>query len=127
MKYIQKYSSILLVALAATFVLALPASAVNVVDDSCSAAGADSSLCSASGDDLFGAGGIWSNIINALLFVIGAVAVLMIIIGAFSYVTGGGDPNALTSAKNTIQYAAIGLVLALAAGGIINFVLERFA
>ena len=62
-------------------------------------------------------------IINVLLFVIGAVAVIMIIIGGIRYVVSGGDQNAVTGAKNTILYAIIGIVVAVLAYAVVNFVL----
>mgnify|MGYP001170086102 CR=1 FL=1 len=66
-------------------------------------------------------------IINVLLFVIGAVAVIMIIIGGIRYVVSGGDQAAVTGAKNTILYSVIGLVVALLAYAIVNFVLDNLA
>ncbi len=64
------------------------------------------------------------SIINILLFVIGIIAVLMIIIGGIRYVVSGGDSNAVTGAKNTILYSIVGLVVALMAFAIVNFVLN---
>lgn len=63
-------------------------------------------------------------IINALLFIIGAVAVIMIIVGGIRYVTSGGDANAATSARNTIMYAVVGLLIAAIAYAIVNFVVS---
>ena len=63
------------------------------------------------------------DIINILLFLIGAIAVIMIIIGGLRYVTSGGDQGQITGAKNTILYAVIGLVIAVMAFAIVNFVL----
>lgn len=68
--------------------------------------------------------GFIKDIINILLFVIGFVAVLMIIVGGIRYVTSGGDSNSVSSAKNTILYSVIGLVVALMAFAIVNFVLD---
>lgn len=65
---------------------------------------------------------IVKTVINVLLFVIGAVAVIMIIIGAFRYVISGGDSSSVAAAKNTILYAVIGLVIAILAFAIVNFV-----
>ncbi len=62
-------------------------------------------------------------IINILLFVIGAVAVLVILIGGIRYVLSAGDGNATKGAKDTILYAIIGLVVAIMAYAIVNFVL----
>ncbi|HVI68985.1 MAG TPA: hypothetical protein VM581_00845 [Magnetospirillaceae bacterium] len=63
---------------------------------------------------------------DVLIFIIGAIAVLMIIIGAIRYVLSAGDQAALTSAKNTILYAIIGLVLAFSSYAIIHFVYAAF-
>ncbi len=60
---------------------------------------------------------------NILVFIIGAVAVLMIIVGGLRYTLSGGDQGTITSAKNTILYAVVGLVVAVAAYAIVNFVL----
>ena len=48
----------------------------------------------------------------------------MIIWGGIKYVTSGGDSAGVTSAKNTILYAVIGLVVALLAYTLVNFVLK---
>lgn len=63
---------------------------------------------------------------NILVFIIGVAAVIMIIIGAIKYTTANGDQSAITSAKNTIIYSIVGLILAIMAGGIVNFVLNQF-
>jgi Type IV secretion system pilin len=58
-----------------------------------------------------------------LLFIIGALSVIMIIIGGFRYVVSGGSQTAVSGAKNTILYAIIGLVVAFVAYAAVNFVL----
>ena len=73
--------------------------------------------------DLFGVGGTFSTITNVLLFIVGAIAVIMIVIGGLRYVTSGGNQNAVTAAKNTILYAIIGIIVAILAYAAINFVL----
>ncbi len=62
---------------------------------------------------------------NAIVFLTGAISVLMIIIGGFRYVTSGGDQGSVTSAKNTILYAVIGLIVSVMAYAIVNFVLRN--
>lgn len=107
------------------FVPLTPVSAVNVFQN-CTAANQNNSICQAAANDrLFGPGGIWNRILNTFTFIIGAIAVLMIIIGAMRYITSNGDQAQLTSAKNTILYAAVGLVLAAMANAIVNFVLTN--
>lgn len=66
---------------------------------------------------------LFSSITSILLFLVGAIAVVMIIVGGLKYVLSAGEAKATGDAKNTILYAVIGLVIALAAYSIINFVL----
>jgi hypothetical protein len=92
-----------------------------------------SASCGASGaqgneqkSDLFGETGIFKTITNVLLFIIGAISVIMLIIGGIRYTVSGGDSAAVTSAKNTILYAIVGIVVALLAYAVVNFVLGSF-
>ncbi len=73
--------------------------------------------------ELFGDGGIFKTITNTFLYVIGAVSVLMLIYGGIRYTISGGDEKAVTAAKNTILYAIVGIIVALLAFAIVNFVL----
>lgn len=66
------------------------------------------------------------NITNTLLFVLGAISVVMIIYAGITYTTSAGDSKGVEKAKGTITYAVIGLVVALLAGAIVNFVLNIF-
>jgi hypothetical protein len=88
---------------------------------------ANTELCQAAAGDnkLFGPQSIWNNILNTLTFLVGAIAVLMIIIGAIRYAVSGGEQAQITSAKNTIIYAAIALIIAVMASAIVNFVLTN--
>lgn len=71
-------------------------------------------------------GDIIRSIVNILLFIIGAVAVIMIVIGGFKYVVSNGDSGQVKSAKDTIFYAIIGLVIAILAYAIVNWVIQQF-
>lgn len=66
------------------------------------------------------------NVVNVLLFVLGAISVIMIVIGGIRYTLSNGDSSAISGAKNTILYAVVGLVVALLAYAIVNFVLGAF-
>ena len=77
--------------------------------------------------NLFGVGGIFTTIVNVLLFIIGAISVIMLIYGGIRYTLSGGDSGSVTSAKNTIMYAIIGLVIAFLAFAIVNWVLGALA
>jgi len=68
-----------------------------------------------------------TNIINIFSWVVGVTAVIMIIIGGFRYVTSNGDSNGMTSARNTIIYAIIGLVIVALAQAIVQFVLKKIS
>lgn len=74
-----------------------------------------------------GSGGIFRTITNVLLFIIGAISVIMLIVGGIRYVVSGGDSTAVTNAKNTILYAIVGIVVAILAFAVVNFVITSFA
>lgn len=61
-------------------------------------------------------------IIQLLLFIVGAVAVVMIIWGGIRYAASGGNAAAVTAAKNTILYSVVGLVVAFLAYAIVNWI-----
>ena len=67
------------------------------------------------------------SVVNILLFLLGAIAVIMIIIGGIRYATSNGDAQAVKSAKDVILYAVIGLVVAILSYAIVNFVLGAFS
>lgn len=68
---------------------------------------------------------IVTTIINIFSIVVGIVAVIMIIVGGFKYITSGGDSGNISSAKNTIVYAVIGLVIVALAQFVVQFVLNK--
>lgn len=72
---------------------------------------------------LFGDGAIFTTIVDTMLFLIGAIAVIMIIFGGFRYVVSGGNATSVTAAKNTILYAIIGIVVALLSWAALDFIL----
>jgi cytochrome bd-type quinol oxidase subunit 2 len=77
--------------------------------------------------DLFGNSGIFTQITNTILFIVGALSVIMLIYGGLRYIISGGDSKKVTDAKNTIMYAIIGLIIAVLSYAIINFVIRAFA
>lgn len=117
----------LLVGIGLFAVAPVEVSAANPLSSSCANAPAGDPVCASnnSGQQLFGANSFWTNIVNTMIFIVGTVSVLMIVVGGLRYVLSGGDSSATTSAKNTILYAIIGVVVALMAYAIINFVVIR--
>lgn len=69
--------------------------------------------------------GLVKKIINIFSIIIGVIAVIMIIIGGLKYITSGGDSGNVSSAKNTIIYALVGLVIVALAQFIVRFVLSN--
>lgn len=63
---------------------------------------------------------------NMLLFLVGLIAVIVIIIGGIKYTTSNGDASQIKSAKDTIMYAVIGLIVAIMAYGIVRWVVNLF-
>lgn len=77
------------------------------------------------GNPLFGVDGVLTSVIEWLTAIVGVASVIMIIIGAIRYITSGGQPQSAESARNTIIYAIIGLVVSLIAQAIVVLVLNR--
>ena len=69
--------------------------------------------------------GLISKIINIFSMVVGIIAVIMVIVGGLKFITSGGDSGKVTSARHTITYAIIGLVVVALAQVIVRFVLGK--
>ena len=97
---------------------AMPAFAENPV-----VAGARAAQVKGLPTELFGATGVFTMLSNTLLFIVGALSVLMLVVGGLRYVISAGDATKVTAAKNTILYAIVGLIVVLLAYALIDFVL----
>lgn len=71
-----------------------------------------------------GKGGIIAKILQILIYAAGIAAVIAVVIGGFEYVISAGDPAKIETAKNTILYALIGLLIAVFAEAILKFVIR---
>lgn len=85
--------------------------------------GAEAARCDGCPANLFGDTGVFKKVTNTILYIVGIIAVVMLIIGGIKYVVSGGDSKKVTDAKNTVLYAIIGLVIAFLAFAIVNFVI----
>lgn len=85
--------------------------------------GAEAARCDGCPENLFGNEGAFKQITNTILYIVGIIAVIMLIIGGIRYVVSGGDSKKVTDAKNTVLYAIIGLVICFMAFAIVNFVI----
>lgn len=120
MKLLQKWAGIVGVIAIAAFItfFATPEVAAQSLQD-----GVNAAQGSGQPSTLFGGGSIVTTIINIMLFIVGALSVIMIIIGGLRYVLSGGNASNVTAAKNTILYALVGLIVAFVAFAAVNFIL----
>lgn len=97
------------------------------LDRACRQNAQSSSLCQNTNQQnpLFGPKGIITRAIQLLIVAVGVAAVIMIIIGGIKYIVASGDPSNVESARNTVYFALIGLVIALVAQAIVSLVLRR--
>ena len=114
-----------LVAFGLSFATTADANAVCNTSELSISSGADCAKGNQQPTDLFGGdNSIFRRVTNILLFLVGAISVIMLIIGGIRYVISGGDQNQVTSAKNTILYAIVGIVVAFLAYAAVNFVTQ---
>lgn len=129
-----KLASLTAVLLLAVVPLAVPAAvyADTVQDGVCSGAsdlkistGATTATCDTDNTATEKVNSTITTVINVFSTLVGVIAVIMIIYGGMRYITSGGDSGKITSAKNTIIYALIGLVVVALAQFIVKFVLNK--
>jgi hypothetical protein len=78
-------------------------------------------------NNLFSQGGIFQTISTVLIFIVGAVSVIMLIVGGLRYVLSSGEASAVKGAKDTILYSIIGIVVAILAYAAVAFVIQRLS
>ena len=132
MTYLPKLLLGAFLLIAAVFLYATPAFAQgpDIDEGLCVGASLDletdpSTACEAQGDTVAQINKIIRTIINLLSVIVGVVAVIMIIVGGLRYITSGGSDTGVTSAKNTILYAIIGLIIVALAQVLVRFVLRQ--
>ena len=123
-KYVTKLSIILV--LVSGVIISVP----STIGTTYAQGDAKTQACTAIGDS--GCSGGASNIQNVLRTVInvlssigGIIAVIVIIIGGFKYMTSNGDSNSASGARNTILYAVVGLIIVAFSQIIVRFVLQQ--
>lgn len=83
----------------------------------------DDTQCAQSGvATLAGVECLFINILGIAITVIGLASAAMLVVGAFLYLTSGGKPKGTEAAQKTISFALLGLVVAISAWIILNFV-----
>ena len=71
-------------------------------------------------------GGIIKTIVEVLLMAVGAISIIMIVIGGILFALSSGDAQKAAKARSTILYAVVGLIVSIFASAIVNFVFNRF-
>ncbi len=66
-------------------------------------------------------------ITNTMILFVGIAAVVMLIVGGFQYVFSQGNEKKTATAKDTIMYSIVGIVVAILAFAMVNFVLGQFS
>ncbi|HVW23013.1 MAG TPA: pilin [Candidatus Saccharimonadales bacterium] len=73
--------------------------------------------------------GVSSNQVHEVLQIVfgimGAIAVLIIVISGLKFITAQGNPEEISKARQTIIYALVGLAVAISAEAIVSLVLSR--
>lgn len=126
MGFIKKIS-MLLASLSVLGVMAVPAVTMAQTNTKavCEGLALTGGKCGKEAADEKGVASTIKTVISILSLLIGVVAVIMIIIGGFKYIISLGDSSNINSAKNTILYALIGLVVVALAQIIVRFVLTN--
>jgi hypothetical protein len=118
------------VAVLAGILFASPsASAFNLFGDSCSGRATNSPACQQAAqqgttDPIAGQGGIINKAANIIALITGIFAVIMIIIGGFTYVTSGGNPEKAAHGRRQVLYAVIAVVVVALAWTLTSFIMN---
>ena len=64
------------------------------------------------------------NIINMALYLIGGIAVIMIIVGGIRMATAQGDPGNVKAGRLAIIWSVVGVAVTILASAIVNFVVN---
>lgn len=63
-------------------------------------------------------------VVRIISYIVGVAAIIMLLVAGFKYITSSGDSGKISSAKNTLIYAMVGVAVAVLAQLIVNFVIR---
>ena len=66
-----------------------------------------------------------AKIINVMLGFLGVIAVIIVLLGGFKWMTAAGNEDKIAEAKKLMAAGVVGLIIVLSAWGITKFVLEQ--
>lgn len=116
------------VLLGGTLVPVTASAATDPFEGVCRNGGGGSAVCSnntAGNDPIAGPNGVIVNVTGILALIAGIVSVAFVVWGGVKYITSGGDSSGVSTAKNTIIAALVGLILAAMARPIVVFIVSR--
>jgi hypothetical protein len=64
------------------------------------------------------------NVINIVLGLVGSLALIMFVYGGLIWITSAGNKERITTGRNTLVWAALGLVVIFSSYTVINFILR---
>ena len=97
---------------------------VNAVDI-CAGNGANSTYCQNKSEGETKVKSVMKSVVDVLLITVGVISIVMIVVGGIMFALSSGDASKVTKARNMVIYAVVGLVVALFASAIINFVFNK--
>lgn len=128
----KTYFMRLVASMSLLFVVLAPAAAFAGTDPfegvDCAGQPSNSVICQSRNeteDPVAGPNGVILQVTNIIAFIAGLTAVIIIVIGGIKYITAAGDASSISSAKNTILYAAVGLIVIALGRFVIGFVIGR--
>lgn len=116
-------AGILMIGLLGVFTPAVSAAnGINI----CSDGNENSVYCKNKGSGETQVNGIIKTIVEVLLMAVGAISIIMIVIGGILFALSSGDAQKAAKARSTILYAVVGLIVSIFASAIVNFVFDGF-
>ncbi|MDB5163817.1 MAG: rane protein [Candidatus Saccharibacteria bacterium] len=85
----------------------------------------DKQNANSQGNPIYGRNGVLTKAINIIAFIVGIIAILVIIISGLRFVLGQGDPNTISGAQRALIYSLVGLAIAAMARTIVALVLDK--
>lgn len=122
----------IVLAVTSVFLILLPSAktlAVDITSDACKDI-QNSAVCidakqGQNNNPIYGKEGIVTKLVSLLGFVVGVLAVIVLIVSGIRFAINGSNPQEVTKARNGVIYAVVGIFVAVLAQGIVQFILIK--
>ncbi len=132
MKKLVSSLALFVIVISTLFAVPQIARAVDVIKPVCDAQNGinDSQVCKddlthSADNPIFGPSGVMTRAISIVSLVVGIVSIIIIVIAGIKFMTSQGNPQAVSTARNQIIYAIIGIVVASLAQGLVALILRK--